>query len=260
MSYRPLIVLLALFMAGCVQMSNRYVSGTEYDRAVILYENGRLAEAREKAKAIPREDPSYKAARKLLADINTVAMQLSRRHTELGEDYERAGIYSKAVAEYNKALVNNPANILARNRLEVLTEAMKNGENPDSSKKNSKGDPEDMANIHYLKGKIYLDSKAYSKAIEEFGAALKAVPAYMNAKDLLAKAKKEREKAIDSRLKKGIAYFQSEEMELAVKEWDAVLELDPSNRVAADYKYRAEVIMERLRKIREKQALQEQPL
>jgi len=75
----------------------------------------------------------------------------------------------------------------------------------------------------------------------------------MNTTDLLARAKKERDKAVDIRFRKGIAYFQSEEMEMAIKEWEAVLELDPSNKVAADYKYRAEVIMERLKRIREKQ-------
>ena len=41
---------------------------------------------------------------------------------------------------------------------------------------------------------------------------------------------------------------------MAIKEWEAVLELDPSNKVAADYKDRAEVIMERLKRIREKQS------
>lgn len=245
-----------------MQMSSRYVKGTEYDRALMMYESGRLADAKAKAKSIPKDDPSYRAARKLIEDINAISMQLSRRHLEMAEDYERAGIRSKAVREYNEALRYNPSSILAKQRIEVLTEAMRTGEEPEPvekkasapPKKSWKEEPEDLANLHYLKGKVYLESRAYAKAIEEFTLAVRIVPSYMNARELLERSKTERDKAVDKHLRKGIAYFQSEEMELAIKEWDMVLELDPSNRVAADYKNRAEVIMERLQRIRENQA------
>lgn len=268
MYFRLALIVSLLMLAGCVQMSSRFVNGSEYDRAVVLYENGRIIEARERVKAIPKESPDYKAARKFLSEINAFTLQLSRRHMELAEDYEKAGIYGKAVVEYSEAIRFNPSNLLARNKVEVLSDAIRSGEKQSLVKKPlkkngsspSKEDPEDLANLHYLKGKIYLESKAYARAIEEFTTVLKFVPAYMNVKDLLALAKKERDKAVDTHLKRGIAHFQTEEMELAIKEWDTVLELDPSNRVAADYKYRAEVIMERLRNIREKQATPERPL
>ncbi|MBE7414543.1 MAG: hypothetical protein HS130_04630 [Deltaproteobacteria bacterium] len=274
MLFRLSMIALLVFMAGCVQMSSRYAQGTEYDRAVLLYESGRLSEAREKAGRIPKGDPNYKASRKLLQDINSISMQLSRRHMELAEDYERAGILSKAAAEYRDSLRHNPENLLAKRKLELVTEAMRSGgapqrtaasrgappqavkkaaANPATAAKRilSKDDaPEDLANIHYLKGKVYFESSAYHRAIEEFTAALRIVPSYMNAKDLLEKAVSERDKAVEKHLRNGIAYFQSEEMELAIKEWDMVLELDPSNRVAADYKYRAEVILERFERIR----------
>lgn len=250
-------VVFAALLAGCAQMQPGYMLSSEFERAMSYYESGRLSEAREKAKSIPREDPDYKAARKLIEDINAISMQMARRHMDMGEDLEKAGIYTRALFEYRESLKYNPSNILALKRVEVITDALRSGEKPvqldKKQKKNSKEEPEDIANTHYLKGKIYLDSKAYAKAIEEFSAVLKALPAYMNTTELLARAKKERDKAIDIRLRKGIAYFQSEEMEMAIKEWEAVLELDPSNKVAADYKYRAEVIMERLKRIREKQ-------
>ena len=270
MSSLVFIIAVAVLAAGCMQMSSRYVKGTEYDRALMMYESGRLAEAGDKARSIPRDDPNYRAARKLLEDINTISMQLSRRHLEMAEDYERAGIRSKAILEYSEALKYNPSSILARQRIEVLTEAMRSGEAPEPMekkalsppppKKNWKEEPEDLANLHYLKGKVYLESRAYARAIEEFTLAVRVVPSYMNAKELLERSKVERDKAVDKHLKKGIAHFQSEEMELAIKEWDMVLELDPSNRVAADYKNRAEVIMERLQRIRENQATSDRPL
>ena len=245
-------------LAGCSLMQLGYMGASELERAMSYYENGRLSEAREKAKSISREDPDYRAARKLIEDINSISMQLARRHMDMGEDLEKAGIYSRALFEYRESLRYNPSNILALKKVETIGEALRSGEKPaqmqkKQSRKNAREEPEDIANTHYLKGKIYLDSKAYAKAIEEFSAALKVLPAYMDTTELLSRARKERDKAVDIRFRKGIAYFQNEEMEMAIKEWEAVLELDPSNKVAADYKYRAEVIMERLKRIREKQ-------
>lgn len=248
-----------LLLAGCAQMKPAFITASEFERAMIYYESGRFAEAMEKARSVPRDDPDYKAARKLILDITSISMQLSRRHMDMAEDYERAGIYTQAIFEYRESMRYNPANLLAQKRIEVIEDALRSGEKPQPEKKSKKGkeEPEDIANTHYLKGKIYLESKAYARAIEEFTAVLKVLPAYMNTKELLARAKKERDQAVDARLRKGIAYFQNEEMEMAIKEWEAVLELDPSNKVAADYKSRAEVIMERLKRIREKQATSE---
>lgn len=256
--FRLSAVVLFAVLAGCSQMRLGDMGVSGFERAVYYYENGRLSEAREKAKSISRDDPDYKAARKLIEDINSISMQLARRHMDMGEDLEKAGIYGRALFEYRESLRYNPSNILALKKVETIGEALRSGEKPSQAvkkqpRRNVKEEPEDIANTHYLKGKIYLDSRVYAKAIEEFSAVLKILPAYMNASELLSRARKERDKAIDARLRKGIAYFQNEEMEMAIKEWEAVLELDPSNKVAADYKYRAEVIMERLKRIREKQ-------
>lgn len=243
-------------------MSSSYIRGSDYDKAMILYENGMLFEARQRAEEVSKDDPNFKSARKLISEINAVSVQIARRHIELGDEYEKAGIYQKAVEEYSISLKYNP-NILIQNRVANLQEALKEGRKPDiekaeqkkkpQPKKEEKEDPELIANLHYMKGKMYYESKMFGKAVDEFSIVLKTLPAYMNAKDLFAKSKKERDKEVDKRLKRGISYFQTEEMDLAIKEWDAVLELDPLNKTAADYKNRAEVIMERLRKIRERQ-------
>jgi tetratricopeptide (TPR) repeat protein len=258
-SYFRLSAVLLLLLSGCSQTLMGYTGASQFERAMYYYENGRLSDARDKARAITRENPDYKAARKLIEDINAISMQLARRHMEMGEDLEKAGIYNRALFEYRESLKYNPSNILALKKVETISDALRSGGKPSQAdkrqarKNNKEEQPEDIANTHYLKGKIYLDSRAYAKAIEEFTSVLKILPAYMNTKDLLSRARKERDKAVDERFRKGIAYFQNEEMEMAIKEWEAVLELDPSNKVAADYKYRAEVIMERLKRIREKQ-------
>ncbi len=258
-----LIAASAIILTGCVQMSARYIKGSEYEKAAVLYESGLLFEARQKALEIKPESPGYKSARKLLYDINTVSLQIARRHMEMGEDYEKAGIYRKAMDEYGASLKYNPSNTLVQNRLEDLMDSMKDGsvdgerlKNRKKQQAKEKEDPEYNANLHFMKGKLYFDSKEYGKAIEEFNAVLKSVPSYMNTKDLLTRSQRERDRAVEKHLKSGIAYFQAEEMELAIKEWDAVIEIDPGNKTAADYKYRAEVILERLKNIREKQETQ----
>lgn len=247
-------MILLLGLSGCVKLSGGYVMGTAYQRAVMLFERGEIKEAKAMAESVPAESPEYKSARKLLKDINAVTVQVARHHMELGEEYEKAGIYKKAMEEYKRSLELNP-NPLVALRLDELFDIMKNGARPESEKParlKKEDDPEYAANLHYMKGKLYMDSKAYGKAIEEFKAVFKRVPTYMDTKELLAKAKKERDRAVDFHLKKGIGFFQEEEMEKAIKEWEAVLELDPANKTAADYKDRAEVILERLKSIRQK--------
>ncbi|MBI5586907.1 MAG: hypothetical protein HY889_00900 [Deltaproteobacteria bacterium] len=252
-------------MAGCVQATPRYLQASAYDRAVMLYESGQLSQARQKALDVPSRDPDFKAARKLVGEINSVSVQLSRRHMDMADDYERAGIYGKAIDEYMVAFAFNPANTLIKSRIEMLREAIKGGrrfeaEKPEAkAKKQEKEDPEIEANNHYVQGKIYLESNSYAKAIEEFNSVLKYMPAYMNTKELLTRSIKERDRAVDTHLKKGIGLFQREEMERAIREWELVLELDPVNKDALDYRSRAEMILEQLRKIKEK-AVSERPL
>lgn len=283
--FKALLIAGLLFSAGCVRMDQRYLLGSAYDRAAFLFEKGELLAARDEAQKIGREDRNYKASRRLLGDVNSVLSQISRRYLELGEDYERAGIYEKALEEYNRSLLYNPTNVLAKMRLAELAEALggkslplteidkaevkkriakreeKKEERERKERESEKeDDPEVNANVHYLKGKLYYESRAYAKAIEEFNTVLRHIPAFMDTKDLLSKAKKERDRLVDGHLKKGMTYFQAEEMELAIKEWDAALELDPGNKKASDYRSRAVVVLERLKNIREKQSNGEEKL
>jgi len=262
-----LALALLFFVSGCVQLTPRYLQAGNYDKAVMLYESGQLEQARVKANAEPARSPDFKAARRLVGEINAVMVQLSRRHMALAGDYEKAAIYSKAIEEYEMAFELNPANTIVKSRIAMIRNAVREGRKLDGektepvAKKTEKEDPEVEANNHYIRGKLYLESNSYAVAIQEFSAVLKYVPAYMNTKDLLALAIKERDKAVDRHLKKGIGFFQKEEMEKAIREWDAVLELDPVNKDALDYRYRAEMILERLQKIRGKgKAAAESPL
>lgn len=272
MRFRLLVITALFALTGCVQLTPDYLKveltpdylkGSAYTRAELLYRAGYLVEARQLAELVSKDDPDYKAAQKLKSDVSSVLEDISIRHTELGEDFENAEIFPAALREYGEALKLNPSNHTARARIKELRAYLDEGKRPaqpatatgkKAEKSDENDDPSFIANMHYNKGRIYLSSGTYNKAMDEFNLVLKYVPGHVEAKKLLEKAKAERENSISAHLKKGIGYFEAEQMELAIKEWDVVLELDPDNKTAADYRSRADAIIKQLKKIREKQS------
>lgn len=64
--------------------------------------------------------------------------------------------------------------------------------------------------------------------------------------DELEETRDELKKLITAHLNEGIKYFNQDALEAAILEWEKVLELAPSHRQAADYKKRAETMLETL--------------
>lgn len=272
MRSRLLAITLAALLSGCAQMSFKYLSAGNYERAVILYEKGMLIEAKAIAQKIDKDDPDYRYARKLIADINAVSYATAKKYMELGEEFEKAGIIPGAIEQYKKALVYNPVNKAAQKAIERLEGAPKedlpavrqasavlkperqnNGAKENTKPEKKEIDTAALAGAHLARGKSYLGSGTFQKAIDEFRICLKYEPGMREARELLGKAEKDKDTAVDTHLKKGISHFQREELELAIREWERALELDPENKPAADYKSRAEGILEVLKRIREKQ-------
>ncbi|MBE9528198.1 MAG: hypothetical protein IME99_03045 [Proteobacteria bacterium] len=264
---RIVTVGLLLFCAGCVQFSPQFLLGSSFDRALLLWEQGLILEAREAALMVGPDDPVYSKARVLLVKIKSLSREVAREHKELGEDYEKAGIESMAIKEYRRSLLFNPSNTVVARKLKWLeeggtaveAEAQKRSKPKKKSKKKkvkskaAETDLEATANTHYMRGKVYLESTAYPEAIEEFNTAREFVPDFLDTAALLERAEKRLELQIDRHFKKGISYFQKEEMELAVEEWNSVLRLKPSHKDALEYRGRAELIMERIKSIKERQ-------
>ncbi|MBI5969869.1 MAG: hypothetical protein HY884_01790 [Deltaproteobacteria bacterium] len=237
--------------AGCMRLAPTYLFSSVLEKARLLYEDGAILDAREKAEAIGRKDPDYKAAKRLLTNINSIALKVSREHMEIAEHYYNSGIYETALSEYKTALRYNPKNQYVKNRVAFLSARLKS---PAETGKNST--PASLAKRHYQSGRVYLDAEDWPNAIVEFSSALKSVPNYMDAKELLSTALEYKASAIDSHLKQGMDYFQTEDMDLAIEEWDAVLELDPKNKTAGDYRARAMTILDRLEKIKDRDVKQ----
>ncbi|MFQ5427486.1 MAG: tetratricopeptide repeat protein [Thermodesulfobacteriota bacterium] len=263
-------LVVVFFICGCTGPD--YLLGTDYRQAEILYGHGAIPQARSKAMDVGEQDPDYERARKLLKDINDLALILSREHMELAEAYEKAGILRKAIHEYDIALRINPSNKWVEKKLTLLGKIYA-GETPGeplprleevrkkiSKAKKKEAGPEKKAERHYVKGKLYFVSGKYNKAIKHFTAALKTVPDYKDAEVFLNLARLERQGFIDFHINKGVTLFQKEELELAIKEWNRVLAVDPGNTEAAEYKKRAEAIEMKVKKIQDNQGVMKTPL
>jgi tetratricopeptide (TPR) repeat protein len=248
--FKTLILAALLIISGCTQLIPRYYTASDYEKALILYGDGQLTPAKEKLLNIKKESLDYKAAQELLTKIERLSSILAERYTAIGEEYERANIFDMAAKNYRIALQFDPSKQVIQKRLKTAEQQPAPSEEIKPKKGKDAAKPEILAEGYYKKGAAFLEAKKYNEAIDEFNIALKIVPSHTNAMSFLATAKKEREEAIDAHLKKGIDYFQKEELELAIKEWDAALDIDPWNRTAIDYRARAEVILEKMKEMK----------
>lgn len=260
-----------------IQTSPSYIGASRYERALLLYEKGFLSDAEKQALKVADSDDHYREAQSLLKKIDKLSFWLSSEHIEMGKLYEKAGVYSSAIDEFTIALTLNPANSKIEKRLNALkagelayieeeraaflkarrkkeervreAERRRERAKRKTVKEKLQATPETLAFEHYQKGVAHLDADKLAPAIEELEAITKIITSYRDAEALLDEARNRRDREVDIYLKKGISYFQEEELEKAIEAWDMVLELDPANETALDYKSRAERVMERLREI-----------
>ncbi len=104
----------------------------------------------------------------------------------------------------------------------------------------SKPQPQPDVNAIIQKGVNYREAGQLKKAIASFEKALEVEPGNAEAARYLAETENELDDLIQSHFNKGIAYFNQDALEDAIREWDKVLELDPSHQKAAEYKDRAQ--------------------
>jgi tetratricopeptide (TPR) repeat protein len=262
-----------------IQTSPSYIRASHYERALLLYEQGFLAKARKQALKVGEEESRYQEARNLLKKIDRLSFWLSSVHIEMGKLYEQAGVFGAAIDEFTAALRLNPKNKKIEKRLDALkagdlsyieeeraaflkvqrekeervreAERRRERAKREAAQEKAKATPEALAFEHYRRGMAHLDVDKLAMAIEEFEAVTRVLPSYRDAGALLDETRKRRDREVVIYLMKGISYFQEEEMEKAIEAWDMVLELDPGNETALDYKARAERVMSRLLEIRE---------
>jgi Tfp pilus assembly protein PilF len=97
----------------------------------------------------------------------------------------------------------------------------------------------DVQNI-IQEGTAYRAQGDFKKAIASFEQALKLEPKNTFASTQLQETKDEMGSAIDTHIKQGIKYFTQENLQAAMREWNWVLNVDPANKDALDYKARTQ--------------------
>ena len=96
-------------------------------------------------------------------------------------------------------------------------------------------------------GAARLEAGEVNKAISSFQKALKVDPKNAEAAQYLQQAEQKKAEMINAHLKQGIKYFNSEQLEQAMTEWNNVLALDPKHAKALTYKQRTQAQLDALK-------------
>lgn len=95
-------------------------------------------------------------------------------------------------------------------------------------------------------GVARLEAGDVNKAISSFRKALKVDPKNADAAKYLQQAEQKKADLINQHLKSGIKYFNNEQLELAMNEWEKALALDPKHAKALEYKQRTQAQIDAL--------------
>ena len=116
-----------------------------------------------------------------------------------------------------------------------------------SSQQTTQPKPPDVSKT-ISQGVSQLEAGQVNKAIASFEKAKKQDPNNAEAAQYLQKARAKREELIQQHLNQGIEYFRKEQLEEAMREWNAVLELDPNHAEALANKERTQKMLDALGK------------
>ncbi|MBI5587003.1 MAG: hypothetical protein HY889_01400 [Deltaproteobacteria bacterium] len=213
MCLKTLLILFFLLLVIDAEVSRRFIVSD----AVYLLGVHRSSVTRERV----RKEEAMKAAQGI-SEVSALSSQIAQSHAELREEYKQA----------------------------AKTLSAKDALGKDAAA--PKGD-DHLSKIESIKDLLTLESEAFKKALERLGEFHEGkVPERQRrvVDDLPNMSKEQRVRSSEEHLKKGIAYFQAEDLETAIKVWDAAIELDRDNKTAVEYKRRAEVVLERLKEIR----------
>jgi tetratricopeptide (TPR) repeat protein len=163
------------------------------------------------------------------------------------------GKYREAVSILEKVLLRDPENEEAYKYFVRATENVRRGTSavevssvqiPEDSEQ---FDPEQSeVQILIQTGLSHREAGDLKRAIATFEQAYQLAPENPQIVEYLEVTRDDLKKLITAHLNEGIKHFNQDSLEDAILEWDKVLELDPSHRQAAEYKERAETMLNTL--------------
>lgn len=186
---------------------------------------------------------------------NTVDTEALENTMNNGITAFRNGRYREAVTLLQQVLLQDPDNEQAYEyfvraadyvRRGATTVATTPSEPLEGERDAPEIEPPSETDVLFQTAMTYREAGNLKKAIETFEQAYQLAPENSSVVENLEATRDELKKLITAYLNEGIKYFNQDALEAAILEWDKVLELDPSNRQAAEYKKRAETMLNTL--------------
>ncbi len=163
------------------------------------------------------------------------------------------GKYREAVSLLEKVLLHDPENEKAYEYFVSATENVRRGISvgekfPAQFPERSEQVDQEQSEVQILiqNGLSYREIGDLKKAITIFEQAYQLDPTNPKVAEYLQETRDDLKKVITAHLNEGIKLFNQDSLEGAILEWNKVLKLDPSNRQAAEYKERAETMLDTL--------------
>jgi tetratricopeptide (TPR) repeat protein len=166
---------------------------------------------------------------------------------EQGVTAYNRGNYREAMTLFKQVYERDPENQEAYDYFLRAATGMRGGapvvtDGPSDLTENLTSGAEDLLR----RGIAYRDEGNLKDALETFKQASQLYPGHAEIAWNLEKTQDELKKLITAHLNEGIKLFNREALEDAILEWEKVLELDPTNPKATEYRQRAEKMLDAL--------------
>jgi tetratricopeptide (TPR) repeat protein len=196
------------------------------------YDRGDYAQAVEFGQQILAVSPRQEEATTLLQRIGQVNTKRADEFVRRGLDYFDARDWNRAVGEFDKALGFDPKNKVAQQKRE---------------------DALSQSGIQQLleQAQVYYSQSQFLQALEFYKRVLERDPGHPVARARLDECQRQLNSQVEKYFERGLRLYAVDDYEGAIREWDKVLNIDPTHRQSLEYKQRARLQLETLRKLRE---------
>ncbi len=192
-------------------------------------------------------------SRNLTAPEQTEVLESIEQLFERGVEAYNQGNYREAVKVFNQVYERDPEHQKAYDYFMRATTSIRRGSPIVALSPELIAEQEDKVDGSEVEaliqaGKSLHEAGKLREAITTFEQAAQLAPGNAEIARYLEETRDKMKKLITAHLNEGIKQFNREALEEAIVEWEKVLELDPSNRQAVEYKERAEKMLDQISK------------
>ncbi len=206
--------------------------GEKLQAANRAYDRGDYTQAMELCQQILAVSPRQEEATALQQRIGQFNTKRAEEFVRRGLDYFEARDWNRAVGEFDKALSADPKNKMAQQKRE---EALS------------------QSGIQQLleQAQVYYSQNQFLQASEFYRRIMERDPAHPVARVRLEECQRQLNSQVEKYFERGLRLYAVDDYEGAIREWDKVLNIDPTHKQSLDYKQRARQQLETLRKLQE---------